>query len=226
MRDGADVRRLSRILFNVVTLLSVMLFVVTVALWVRSWFVHDEIFWVGGKRELYWVQSTTGQVAVMNVRGLEPRDDRILWVHGPANATPESIVPGALSSKWHTGEATSIFGITCTDGAQSVPVCRVLPNGSNALTTTDYPARLTTIRWRVLALLSGILPSVRFLPVLIPRLASWHARRRRRRAGLCPTCGYDLRATPARCPECGSLNRRIEQARSASRIKTNCDGAK
>jgi hypothetical protein len=41
-----------------------------------------------------------------------------------------------------------------------------------------------------------------------PLLAIRQVRRRakRRKAGLCERCGYDLRASPERCPECGSVS--------------------
>jgi hypothetical protein len=40
---------------------------------------------------------------------------------------------------------------------------------------------------------------------LVSAIRFGRARRRRKRRGLCATCGYDLRASPDQCPECGAV---------------------
>jgi hypothetical protein len=55
---------------------------------------------------------------------------------------------------------------------------------------------LVGIRHWALVLSFAVLPAYRWR-------AAWR-RRVRRQTGLCPSCGYDLRATPDRCPECGT----------------------
>ena len=43
------------------------------------------------------------------------------------------------------------------------------------------------------------------LPVFVPLGRRYGRRAHRRRNGLCLRCGYDLRATPGACPECGAI---------------------
>ena len=69
-------------------------------------------------------------------------------------------------------------------------------------TTKGVPQRfwqLIAPHWSF-ALLFGMLPAV--------WAVVWLRRRRRFGAGRCSACGYDLRATPERCPECGTASAR------------------
>jgi hypothetical protein len=54
------------------------------------------------------------------------------------------------------------------------------------------------------------------IPFFLPAYLKWERRRKRERWGLCAGCGYDLRATPERCPWCG----KVPSGRAARRLGT------
>jgi hypothetical protein len=63
---------------------------------------------------------------------------------------------------------------------------------------SGWRARMVVLPWWVLVALFGAAPMYRMV-------TAWkRARFKRLNPGLCDSCGYDLRATPDRCPECGA----------------------
>ncbi len=71
--------------------------------------------------------------------------------------------------------------------------------GRRAAQTISRP-RITFSNGRAAVPTWPLLPVCLILPVLWWRR---HQRQLRLAHGLCPHCGYDLRASPDRCPECG-----------------------
>jgi predicted RNA-binding Zn-ribbon protein involved in translation (DUF1610 family) len=104
---------------------------------------------------------------------------------GTIRQTPEMYVPGG----WHTVDSRQV-----TLGND--PDWRYL---GFAIATWSDPAIqqfAIVIPYWFICPLAAILP--------IRWLRRWRQLRRAGRQVLCPKCGYDLRATPNRCPECGT----------------------
>ena len=179
----ASVRTLPRILLNLATLASLLLAVAAAGLWARSYHSFDEYRTLNAEtRRLVMVVSTRGGLQVAGIEDVWNHDGRsgLPWEVGWSSRplTPQGVDRQLMEGHAPTRDVRR-FGF------------RLLRGG------TFYGSRFWSLRipYWFLTLLS--------LPLPAWRIVHWRRHRRHRTKGHCPACGYDLRATPDRCPECG-----------------------
>jgi hypothetical protein len=182
------VRRLLRIAFNVLTVLSLVLAVLVAGLWVRSYWRMDTVAWLG----IIEQPEKTLQVGSYSAYGwvtfqlytFDFGDPLYLGGHLQSATLPgdrwrSQLVDSGYSVRW------DVYDYKQWPSGVKLPPRTVLLDGK------------ITVRWWNLLLLAMLLPM------------TWAIRKyqegQRLVGNFCPTCGYDLRATPDRCPECGAV---------------------
>jgi len=189
-------RRLGRWALNVATVASLVLCLAVGALWVRSYWWYDTcsraVFrpgpgaapefrwtaWESDRGRLIWefhrLRDSHGIMLVVGV------NDPPVWEWKAEPADPY---------RWERGRGI----LDCRWG----PI-RWTSSENPASTADQYYRAIAIPHWLSVAT-CAVVPAARAL--------GWGRRRRHLRrlalGGLCPTCSYDLRATPGRCSECG-----------------------
>jgi hypothetical protein len=175
-------KRAARILFHLAAGVSAILFLAAVGLWVASYLQEHRLVRFG--RETYWaVSPSRGDLGIVHISFEVP------GVQYPSSQ---------WGWRWQTVPPRNL----------RVALGQLYPKRSVAFAGFVY-ARSGMLNGPSWLLLVPI-PFLVALLALLPLADVLIIRRRRRRvrrlaAGLCVRCGYDLRATPEKCPECGAV---------------------
>ena len=199
MRNGSErgevLRRLRRIIFNAMSVVSLLMCLATVVLWVRCHYVTE-----------VWV---VGYTRLINSEG----EDTIMFEISPVNGNLQMVL-----IKFRIDDVAALYASFHQEPPN--PRQKIGWHFEYEHARVRDPAR--TSFWEKIGFSfehfndSGShfwyvfeLPiwCIQIALVVMPacRLLKWIEVYRRRKYCLCPSCGYDLRATPDRCPECGMV---------------------
>jgi len=177
-------RRILRILSSITLFASLLILLLTAILWLRSSTLIDYLQWTDNR----------------HIPGLVSSDGRIIYTYqyfsGGAGGNNPGVAIGSRPGDppfWQREAANSSRNYFA--GFEWSPIAAAQPS----IEFIDIPSPTTYLisipHW-FLCLLASI-------PTLLWLRNKW--RHRNRDATLCPVCDYDLRATPHRCPECGTV---------------------
>jgi hypothetical protein len=192
MRYDSRVRRLTRYTINALTVLSVLLCVGTVGLWVKSYY---------GNVYLLVDLSTHSSCSAVSKKG------RCRWtfLHRRVKHSARNVNLIAFSESsgwlgetfWELNHIDDPLVFAKESHGAWMNHSEGCYNGLRPSSEPSWDFRFWSVEtpdwFTVMA--TVVLPSM------------WLRKRRHRQhiPGLCPACGYDLRATPDRCPECGEF---------------------
>jgi predicted Zn-ribbon and HTH transcriptional regulator len=179
---------MSRKCFTLTGIVSAALCLAAVALWFRSWNVKD-ILWLNRpiSGRTFEVTSNSGRFAFITMSSPAPIGAGWGWDAVPAHV--------GYAEQYDQSRSWDPFGYQTESTSNNTGWTE--PDGQSRFGVTT--ARVIGVKQWSLAAITGAVAGLHLAAYLRSR---W--RDRSVVAGRCSACGYDCRATPDRCPECGT----------------------
>jgi hypothetical protein len=194
-----------RKLLNLATALSLAIFATTLVLWIRGNWQADSVQWFSDNYGVTFSSANSVAMVTFGPRykgtdALPPPEKGLRYMHSPArNEGQDQVRVQIPIAEYHRlGWLGFAYDPNHLQAYQGPP--KVVWYSAHRFYFPHWSAAAVT--------------------AILPIIWCWRWRRRRVRTklGLCTNCGYDLRATPERCPECGSAPHNQPMQRSGAAV--------